>query len=243
MFKNRRVFAAGAMLFAAVSLSACGGSTKTVTVSAAPVTVASSTTTATGAGATSTATSATPPSGPQPCSQSTHFKSGLKCTENGNTLTFVHQGDTLRLKTLTAQVTDVHTTTSLANSISSVTAKGAFVIITLNITNKTSTPETIATPGNQQTVLVGHKAQYSEDFDAENGPDQNSCINQNGTSLQPGASQSCDVVYDIPTPAVTRARTHRFGLLVGNFGADFSSNAYSPVTVAGLFDLNPIGSS
>jgi hypothetical protein len=114
-------------------------------------------------------------------------------------------------------------------------------VISLDITNDANSPETFGSGGSQQSALLGEgNRTYSEDFDAENGPDEHSCVSNNNP-IQPGAHLQCDVVYDIPTPAVDRARTHGFGLIVVNFGDDLSPNSSSTPSEAGLIVLNPLG--
>jgi hypothetical protein len=185
-----------------VVLGGCGGSTKTMTqtVTSSPSVSASS-----------TPTSTTTPTGPQPCPSFSSVKaipSGLKCTgSNGLLLTLDHQSDVLHLKTLSARVASVSTTDTLSGSVSSKTAQGRFVVISIEITNNANSPETFGSVSSQQTALLGGgNRTYSEDFDAENGPDQHSCVS-NDNPIQPGAHLQCDVVYDVPTPAVDRAHT------------------------------------
>ena len=228
--------------------ASCGGSTKTVTKTAP--TAAASTSSAT----TQTPTTSTGSTGAgsttatgQPCPVFTNVKQvtpGLTCTaSNGMLLTLEHQSGALHLKTLTARVANVSTAETLSGSVSSATAQGRFVVITLDITNNADSPETFAPAGNQQTALLGAgNKSYSEDFDAENGPDQNSCVS-NDNPIQPGADLHCDVVYDIPTAAVDRARTHGLGLIVVNFGDDLSPNAVSTPSSAGIIILNPLGNA
>jgi hypothetical protein len=158
-------------------------------------------------------------------------------------LTFEHQADVLRLKTLRARVVDVSTASTLSGAVSSKTAQGRFVVISLNITNDADSPETFGSVGDQQTAILGQASRtYSEDFDAENGPDEHSCLS-NDNPIQPGANLQCDVIYDIPTPAVDRARARGLGLIVVNFGDDLSPNSISTPREVGLIVLDPLGSA
>jgi hypothetical protein len=227
-----------ALPVALVVLAGCGGATKTVTVT---TTSAGTPTQATTSSAVTTTAAAT---GPASCAQLDvkTVTTGAKCNANGIPITIARQSDTLNLSTLSAHLSSVATATNLSNGYSSKTATGSFVIFKLAITNKTGSPQTFAPVGTQQTALVGHNATYSEDFDAENGPDSHSCIS-NDDPIQPGATKNCDVVYDIPTPAVNRGRTHGFGLLVSNFGDDLSPNATSTPSTAGMIIVDPIGAA
>jgi hypothetical protein len=166
--RTRQIGAFGAGM--ACLLAGCGGAAKTVTV----------TTPANNPGATTnTATTTSPPtttsaaSGPHQCpnfGSPGAVPSGIKCTSNGILFTFEHQNGVVHLKTLNAQVVGVRTASSLSDgSISSATAQGEFVIITLTILNKTTSPQTFETPGNDPTALAGQGGRtYSENFDAEN---------------------------------------------------------------------------
>jgi len=225
----------------AVVLSAVGcGSTKTVTKTVASPGPSSSTNST----ATQSTSTTTTPASPQPCPTFRNGQiapSGLVCTANGITLRVEHQSDVLHLKTLTARVTSVSTTSTLSGGYSSKTAQGTFIVISLDFTNEANSPETFA-PGGAQTAILGAQSrQYSEDFAAENGPDPHSCVSNNDP-IQPGADRTCDVVYDIPTPAVQRARAHGLGLIVGNFGDNLSPQSTSQTpSEAGIVILDPLG--
>jgi hypothetical protein len=116
---------------------------------------------------------------------------------------------------------------TLAANTQSATATGRFLVITLGVTNDADSPEMFGPPGIQQTEIVGHGRSYSEDFAAENGPDPRSCVSMQG-SIQPQGTATCDVVYDMPTPAIARARTHGLGLLVANFGDNLVPGSTTP---------------
>jgi hypothetical protein len=154
------------------------------------------------------------------------------------------QTSTAHLQTLSAHVNGVTTASTLASNGSSASANGRFLVVSLTITNNASAPEQFDSIGNQQTAIIGHRgASYSEDFNAENGPDQHSCVASNTNDIQPGESATCDVVFDLPVAAVDRARTHGLGLYVVNFGTDLSSNSMSPPHKVALITLSPFGSA
>jgi hypothetical protein len=74
--------------------------------------------------------------------------------------------------------------------------------------------------------LLG-KRNYRDAFDADNGPDPQSCVDMTGiggSEIQPRESATCDVAFDVPTSAVAPvAKTCNLAVL--NFGDDFSGDA------------------
>jgi hypothetical protein len=63
---------------------------------------------------------------------------------------------------------------------------------------------------------------YSENFKAENQADQQSFVTQSNTPIQPGGSQTGDVVFDLPASGLHDIRTRGAGLLFGDFGVDLT---------------------
>jgi Domain of unknown function (DUF4352) len=240
MMKRRQLCAVG-LAGAALFITGCGSSgktiTKTVTVASAPVTI---TKTVSASAPVSNSSGSGGTSGSK-CAIASLAKvpNGFKCTSDGVPLVFAHQGAPIHLKSLTAHLNGTSTATSLSDQVSTVTAQGEFVLISLTIANTTTSPQTFANPGTEPTALYIGKDQYSEDFDAENGPDQHSCVALDESPTQPGASLTCDVVYDVPTAAVKTAETDGYKLFVVNYGDDLSSNAVSTPAQVGVFVAKP----
>jgi hypothetical protein len=208
----------------ALALAGCGGSTKTVTVatSAPPTT----TTTTTSSSATTTTAS-----GPPPCAdavKSTNVRPVVCSTPNGEFTKLATENYPIRLKTLTGEFVSARTASSLSDStgVNTATANGTFLIISVKITNNTTSPQTVESIGGNAFSLstIGTNAkQYTESFKAENGPDQNSFVSQNSAPIQPDASQTADAVFDVPPPGLAAMRAHGAALAFGDFGVDVNS--------------------
>ncbi len=210
-----------ALLGAAAILSGCGGGTKTV-VSTVTAPQASTTIAATSSPSTTISTTSSSTSKPTDCNALGIDSKGLRegtCFTNGEKFTVVNKASTLHLRSLTAKFNGARTQNSLSAPASTATANGEFVIISLTIANKLDTPQTFDQIGTPQTALeLGNKV-YTEDFQAENGPDQQSFIanqlSQNG--IQPGESKTGDVVFDVPSRAVSEL-DKTGNIIVVNFG-------------------------
>jgi hypothetical protein len=159
--------------------------------------------------------------------------------------TIAHQSNAVHLKTLTARVIGVSTAETLSGSTGSATAIGRFVVVSLAIANQADSPESFDRIGAEQTRFVGNGKSYSEDFNAENGGDPRSCVRaaMTATSIQPGESATCDVVFDLPASAIERARTDRFSLIVANFGDNIGPSTLSLPATLGVIVLNPLGNA
>ena len=204
---------AGALV---VALGGCGsGSTKTVVDTVAASTSWSSTLDL------STSTTATTPAGPPTCAAVA--LQAPRCTLNGVLITVAHGIHTLRLKTLDVKVVGVRTASTVSNAGISSTAKGEFLIITIDVANRADSPETFDDGGfQQQTQLELDGASHTEDFNAENEADAQSFVTNN-SALQPGESTTGDLVFDVPPGAAAKATSDsRDVLIIGNFGDDLS---------------------
>jgi hypothetical protein len=212
----------------------CGGSTKTVTQKVVDtVTAPAAATTATSSAPITTSTSVTTPSGPPSCT-AVAFKTA-HCTLGGVSFTVAHGTQTLRLKTLALNITGVRTTSTVANNSISATAKGEFLIVTISVTNKTTSPETFDGGGfQQQSELELDGASYTESFHAENQADAQSFITNN-SPIQPGESATGDLVFDVPPAEAAKATTDsRDVLIIGNFGDDLSQQQPSKLGLIAL---------
>lgn len=167
-----------------------------------------------------------------PCATATGLVGIDHCTVAGETVALAHGTKPLRLRTLTAQIIGLRTATSLADpGVASATANGVYIVITLKIVNRSQIPQSFDGVGGNATLLALNGSTYSESFDAENGPDQQSFLSETPT-IQPGESATGDVIFDVPT---SRARSVDVGvLIVGDFASDLSSS----LAGAGLITLN-----
>ena len=151
-----------ATLLAAVlglGFAGCGGGTKTVTVQASTSQTAATTLSddplcvngkdsANGSPCTpltsTTATTARTTNAGLPDCASINDRSFVgRCTHGGVLFTFANRGSTARLKTLSAKVVNVATADSVSNGSGfTANAHGTFVIVTIAVTNRTTSPQT-----------------------------------------------------------------------------------------------------
>jgi Domain of unknown function (DUF4352) len=194
-----------------------------------------------GAGVPIGARTVTTPSGPPDCNAAGINAQQLRegtCVDGPMTVVVVNKTSTLHLKSLDANYAGFHTQNSLRDStgVGTATANGKFAILTITIKNTLRAPQqwqpsmaALFIP----TTSTGSGNSYSEDFNAESGADQNSCLWKTGSAahggLQPGASVTCDVVFDIPASADPAARGS--GLDIANFGEDVSNPSRQPVGI------------
>jgi hypothetical protein len=179
-----------------------------------------------GAGVPSGTPTATTPSGPRDCNAAGINAQQLRegtCVAGAQTVVVVNKTSTLHLKSLDANYVGFH-------------RNGKFATLTITIKNKLHTPQqwqhTMAAlfiPGTS--AGARNSPNYLENLDAEIG-DQNSCLRKTGTAanggLQPGASVTCDVVFDIPASAGPAASG---SLYIANFGEDVSNPSRLPVGI------------
>jgi hypothetical protein len=220
-----------AALFAVAVIGGCGGSTKTVvqTVTAPPSSASSTTSSTTSSSTTST------PTGPQSCTvllRESDIRPAVCDLGNGTFFKAATENHPLKLKSLTVEFLGAHTATSVGDSsgAASATANGTFEIITLRVTNNSSSPQTVESVGSNAfslETLASNSKTYTESFVAENQADQNSFVSQSSTPIQPDASQTGDVVFDLPARALASIRRGGAGILFGEFGTDLTSSSAS----------------
>jgi hypothetical protein len=144
----------------------------------------------------------------------------------------------LRLPGLTVEFVSARTASSLSASsgAASAQANGIFLIITLRITNTSNAPQTVEEPWSNRFQLspITSNANYSESFQAEDGPDQQSFITQDTTPVQPGESQTGDVIFDVPLSVMSLMRHDGTTLVFGTFGQDVTSTSNSKSTPLGI---------
>jgi len=141
-----------------------------------------------------------------------------RCLRDGYKMAIVDRGDELRLKTVAVKLDDISFTDTIGSDISTEQASGTFAVITLTVRNRSNSPQTFAGGFGTQAALTIGRRQFSEDFDAANGADQRSFLWQ-GEELQPGASQTGHLIFDVPKREASRIATHG-QLGVVDFGAD-----------------------
>lgn len=143
-----------------------------------------------------------------------------RCVEDGYRFAVVNRGDELRLKSVAVKLDGISFTDSVASDISNSRASGTFAVVALTVRNRSNSPQTFVDGFNDQVVLQIGERQFTEDFDAANGSDQRSFLWQ-GQELQPGASQSGHLIFDVPKREVRRIAEDG-QLTVVDFGVDLS---------------------
>jgi hypothetical protein len=206
-----------AVLFAAALMAAaCGGQSKPT-----PQTHTSTT-----ADASSRVTTAAAPA-PGDCNalgiNPAEMREGI-CTHDGIIYTIVDEDHTLKLLTLWGSLDGIHTAKSLTNDAAVATAHGQFLIATVTITNEESHPRTFDQGHTQQAGLILEGVVYKEDAAAENA-DSTSCMRQTGGPIHPGATETCDAIFDIPAIAAADLGKHGSGdLFLVGFGSNLSGS-------------------
>lgn len=138
-----------------------------------------------------------------------------ECSEDGSTFVVANRDSTLQLPELSARLVDVEITDSVGGEFESDTANGTFAIFTLEIKNKLHSPVTFD-EGQEQVSLVVNENEYTQDFEASNGPLESSFL-WIGEPIQPEATQTGDVIFDVPTPIARKIETEG-NLDILNFG-------------------------
>jgi hypothetical protein len=208
-----------AVVLGALVVGGCGGQTKTAshattTKAASPTTASTPATT----GATSTDCNAL---GINP----TGMHEGT-CTHAGFTYVIVDENHSLKLRTLSAKLTGVHSTAVLEGQ----TAQGRFVVASLDITNRLELAQQFDAQGTQQAALILEGTRYTEDASAEKSADRASCLSRS-VRIPAGKSETCDVLFAVPTSAAAQIGKHGSGdLYIVDFGSDLAASV-SPQTV------------
>jgi hypothetical protein len=165
-------------------------------------------------------------------------KPGL-CTADGITLSLAAAGQTVGLRTLAARATGARLSRSVSSPVAARTAAGTFLVVTLAVTNRASSPAAFDGLGATQTALQASGANFREAVEAETAADLGSCLAKSMTPIQPGATVTCDVIFDVPPAVARHLRIKGGGLLVLNFGDSIDTVTRS-VTEPGLLTLSPV---
>jgi hypothetical protein len=217
-------------LLAVICLAACGSS-KTTTV----VQTVTAPATTTGNAATDTATTPEPTTATTEapaldpatatCAQlhmtrRTGAKEGTCHDPDGTKFITVNKAHTVKLKTLTARLNGIRVVDSVSTDggYISKTASGKFVILSVTVANRTSSPQVFQGVGDDTAKLAIDSGVYTQDFDASNQADQASFVSQDDP-IQPGGSKTGDLIFDLPSRRVAKVYTQGV-LSVINLGAD-----------------------
>jgi hypothetical protein len=133
------------------------------------------------------------------------------------------------------KVVNVDTPSSVSNGSGfTANARGTFVVVTIAVTNATTSPQTFdeGSSTSQGSLEIG-KNSYSVSFDAENTNDPNSFVT-NDNAIQPGETRTGTIDFDVPSSAARQAYEH--GAL---FVVDFGESVDSAQTAAVLKFFHP----
>lgn len=146
------------------------------------------------------------------------------CSHAGITWMIVDQSHTLKLKTLWARLAGVRTAKTLTSTTARMTAGGSFVIASVRITNKLPATQTFDQASTQQAGLILAGGVFKEAVETERHADASSCVKL-ASSIPPGHSRTCDVVFDVPARAASDLGKHGSGdLYLVNFGSDLAGS-------------------
>jgi hypothetical protein len=211
----------------ALAVSGCGGGTVTTTSIA---TVTTSAPSPTGPGGASDTTPSETPANPNSCDalgiNSKQLNEGT-CQQGNKEFVVVNKDSTLKLDQLNARLAGITTAETLSGrSFGPKAAKGTFVVVKLDITNTTSTPQTFDSSGDVVgLVLCGDN--YSEDFDVENGSATDSFV-WRSNEIQPNTTSSGTAVFDIPSDRVD-CLDKNGNVILGNFRDDNSIGRFKQI--------------
>lgn len=161
------------------------------------------------------------------------LKTGTCTDDQGRTAVVVNKADTLQLKELSVTMNGFTTAETLGGEFDDpVSASGVFVVFDLTVTNKLDMPASFDQDQDQVVLALGN-ANYTESFEAENGPVEDSCLFKEPSDIQPGTSKSCKVVFDVSAKhgQNVAAKSLKGNLNVLNFSdsAEESFNRYGTI--------------
>ncbi len=238
---RKALISLAATAVAILAITGCGGSggTKTVTV-AETTTVGADTSSGAGSNAdTSPTTSTRTATNPTDCDALGINPAKLRegpSSSQGEQDYVVNKGNTAHLASLDVSLQDVRSTDSVSDpdGMDGAVAKGKFIIATVTIYNKLHSSQSWDSRQSALSLAAAGSDtndSYDEAFDAENGPDQKSCIWKAGAreALQPGMSTTCDLIYDVPkTRSADLAGSY---VMVGGFGVSDYANSTERLAV------------
>lgn len=156
-----------------------------------------------------------------------------ECEEDGDTFRVVNRDSVLHLPELDVRLVDIELTDTISGGFTNDTANGTFAIFTLEVTNKLSTP-TEFDEYQEQVALAAMGNTYTQDFDAANGPLESSFL-WIQEEIQPDATVTGDVVFDLPDKAARRVEKEG-NLTILNFS---DVEAGSPAKPIGIIRTYP----
>ena len=136
------------------------------------------------------------------------------CDDDGTTLHVVNRDTTLQLPELSARLVDIELTDAVGGEYTSEAADGTFAVFTLEIKNKLHAPMEFDQFQEQVSLSINENV-FTQDFDAANGPLESSFL-WIGEAIQPQATQTGSVVFDLPKSVAKKVETDG-NLMIVNF--------------------------
>lgn len=121
------------------------------------------------------------------------------CLQDGYKLTVVNRGDLLEVEGWTIELNDYATAKTLGEGSGKVArAGGTFVVFDLTVTSKLKRPANFDDNQDQLALSLGDST-FRQSFEAANGPVADSCLTKKPAVIQPGASKTCKIIFDVPS--------------------------------------------
>jgi hypothetical protein len=154
------------------------------------------------------------------------------CLQGGYKLTVVNRGDLLELEGWAIKLNDYATAKTLGEGSGEVArATGTFVVFDLTVTSKLDRPTNFDDNQDQMALSLGDST-FRQSFEAANGPVDDSCLTEEPAVIQPGASKTCKIIFDVPSKAAANLTSQK---AVGNL------NFFSDVVEVGFEENTRVG--
>lgn len=154
------------------------------------------------------------------------------CLEGGYKLTVVNRGDLLELEGWTLELNGHSTAKTLGERPGKVArAAGMFVVFDLTATSKLDRPTNFDDNQDQLALSLGDRT-FRQSWEAANGPVADSCLAKEPAVLQPGASKTCKIIFDVPSKVAAHLTSPKEG---GNL------NFFVDVVEAGYKESSRVG--
>jgi hypothetical protein len=154
------------------------------------------------------------------------------CLQGGYKLTVVNRGDLLELEGWALRLNDYATAKTLGEGSGEVArATGTFIVFDLTATSKLDRPANFDDNQDQMALSLGDST-YRQSFEAANGPVVDSCLTKEPAVLQPGASKTCKIIFDVPSKVAANLTSRK---AVGNL------NFFSNVVESGYEERTSVG--
>jgi hypothetical protein len=137
------------------------------------------------------------------------------CARNGVTYTVANKGQTLQLDQLDAKLIGFKTSGPFKGTNGNkAQPRGTYVIVTLQVKNKTDKDQRVGGPGFEQTMLADSHHQYLEDATA-NSLAPNSFVTKGKVSA--GKTETGEIYFDVPDDFAKNLVKNKTDFVIANF--------------------------